>query len=167
MRRIAYISRLGNCNTSLLSCLLVFSLFSLFNFLRGFWVGFSRFFPYADSKGAKVCLSCRSRKMLKKWVFGWKNRPRYSRERSRLNFPPRATSGQISQVSFFALPAQEHSFVASKRTQSSAKWYAVRYEVEDGRRERRRWWWRWGGCFYSLKCFIGFWPFFNGFLMVF
>ena len=50
-----------------------------------------------------------------------KNRPRYSRERSRLNFPPRATSGQISQVSFFALPAQEHNFVASKRTQSSAK----------------------------------------------
>ena len=43
-----------------------------------------------------------------------KNRPRYSRERSRLNFPPRATSGQISQVSFFALPAQEHNFVASK-----------------------------------------------------
>ena len=85
-----------------------------------------------------------------------KNRPRYSRERSRLNFPPRATSGQISQVSFFALPAQEHNFVASKRTQSSAKWYAVRYEVEDGRRERRRWWWRWRGCLYSLKCFIGF-----------
>ena len=43
-----------------------------------------------------------------------KNRPRYSRERSRLNFPPRAISGQISQVSFFALPAQEHNFVASK-----------------------------------------------------
>ena len=32
--------------------------------------------------GAKVCLSCRSRKMLKKWVFGCKNRPRYSRERA-------------------------------------------------------------------------------------
>ena len=40
-------------------------------------------------------------------------------------------------------------FRSFERTQSSAKWYAVRYEVEGGRRERLRWWWRCRGCLYT------------------
>ena len=41
-------------------------------FLRVFWI----------RSGAKVCKSCRSWKMLKKRVFGCKNRLRYRRERA-------------------------------------------------------------------------------------
>ena len=87
-----------------------------------------------------------------------KNRPRYSRERSRLNFPPRATSGQISQVSFFALPAQEHNFVASKglsrpRNDTPCA-MRLRMDDENGGGDGDD-----GGAaciLSSLKCFIGF-----------
>ena len=87
-----------------------------------------------------------------------KNRPRYSRERSRLNFPPRATSGQISQVSFFALPAQEHNFVASKglsrpRNDTPCA-MRLRMDDENGGGDGDD-----GGAaciLNSLKCFIGF-----------
>ena len=95
------------------------------------------------------------------WGKGWAQRramPEDSNRKKSASIQPRAIPAEFSTASNFwpnfasiilRTSSAGTQFRSFERTQSSAKWYAVRYEVEDGRRERRRWWWRWGGCLYT------------------
>ena len=95
------------------------------------------------------------------WGRGWAQRramPEDSNRKKSASIQPRAIPAEFSTASNFwpnfasiilRTSSAGTQFRSFERTQSSAKWYAVRYEVEDGRRERRRWWWRWGGCLYT------------------
>ena len=95
------------------------------------------------------------------WGRGWAQRramPEDSNRKKSASIQPRAIPAEFSTASNFwpnfasiilRTSSAGTQFRSFERTQSSAKWYAVRYEVEDGRRERRRWWWRWRGCLYT------------------